>query len=102
MNVAVAVATMPGFFATPVAASSPLGTSSARIGAPLAFAQAIQYDHGAPGARDKPTPKRPSTISAGLSDGVVATVGTPAAVSAASAFAASPTGGSARATTTTS
>ena len=38
MNVAVAKARMAGACACPVAASTPLGMSSARIGAPLAFA----------------------------------------------------------------
>ena len=41
MNVAVRVARTAGAKAAPVSASSPLGTSSARIGAPMRFAQSI-------------------------------------------------------------
>ena len=43
MNVAVALARSSARCATPVSASRPLGTSSARIGAPLAFAQSTQF-----------------------------------------------------------
>src|SRR6185295_14521069 len=89
MNVAVAVARIVGACATPVPASSPDGTSSARIGAVPAFAQSIHSAYGPPGGRDNPTPNRPSTISAGNPSGGAATSRAPEDPNAVHAAAAS-------------
>ena len=67
MNVAVAAARIAGACACPVSASSPLGTSSASIGAPLALAQSTSDAYGPPAGRARPMPNSPSTTSAGES-----------------------------------
>ena len=58
-------ARMAGACACPVAASRPLGTSSARIGAPLALAHCTSSALRPSGGRERPMPSKPSTTRPG-------------------------------------
>ncbi len=79
MNVAVAVARIAGAVAMPVSAERPVGISSARIGARLAFAQATSDAASGGNRRERPMPKSASTTSAGRAGGGSDTVAPPAA-----------------------
>ena len=79
MNVAVAVARIAGAVAMPVSAERPVGMSSARIGARLAFAQLTSDAASGGNGRERPIPNSASTTSAGRRDGGSGTVVPPAA-----------------------